>query len=157
MEQLLNPAERVPKITKLSEEIIIEVGPRLWDGEDEKQLIGLKIRIPAGTNAGALGNFQYKAFLVDLILSKINGKKLQQRLATSLSEGEAGNLIAELRAAADQVIADPNSFLDVIKQRPHLLELYSSCTADVENAGHEFGGALPQTDKKALTAFLATL
>ena len=41
-----NPAERVPKITKLSEEIIIEVGPRLWDGEDEKQLIGLKIRIP---------------------------------------------------------------------------------------------------------------
>ena len=157
MEQLLNPAERVPKITKLSEEIIIEVGPRLWDGEDEKQLIGLKIRIPAGTNAGALGNFQYKAFLVDLILSKINGKKLQQRLATSLSEGEAGNLIAELRAAADQVIADPNSFLDVIKQRPHLLELYSSCTADVENAGHEFGGALPQTDKNALTAFLATL
>jgi len=84
-------------------------------------------------------------------------KKLRQRLESSLDDNEIGVLTTELKATVDQIIADPSSFLNVIKQRPHLLELYSSCTADVENAGHDFGGELPQTDKKALIAFLATL
>ena len=36
-------------------------------------------------------------------------------------------------------------------------DIYSSCTAEVENAGHRFGEGLPADDKKALIAFLATL
>jgi hypothetical protein len=157
MERLLNPQQRPPKITKVSEDIIIEVGPRLWDGEEEQQLVGLKLRIPAGTNAGAIGNFLYKEFLVDLILAKVNEKKLRQRLEPRLGESDSTALIAELRATADRVISDPASFLDVLKRQPQLLDRYSSCGATVENAGHDFGGELPAADKQALIAFLATL
>jgi hypothetical protein len=45
----------------------------------------------------------------------------------------------------------------VRKRLPVLLDAYSSCTADVENAGHRFGEDLTDSDKNALTAFLATL
>jgi hypothetical protein len=34
---------------------------------------------------------------------------------------------------------------------------YSNCTAEIENEGHRFGEDLSDADKKALTAFLATL
>lgn len=157
MEQLLNPAERTPKITKVSEDIVIELGPRLWDGEEEKQLLGLKLVVPAGTNAGALGNFQHKEFLVDLILSKVNVKRLRERLKASPNADAAEEVITELQAIADQVIENPAAFLDVVRQRPHLLALYSSCGAVEENRGHDFGGELPQADKRALIAFLATI
>jgi len=157
MDDLLNPDRRIPKITKLSEDIIIEVGPRLWDGEQENQVIGLQVRIPAGTNAGLLGNFQYKEFIVDLVRSKVDRKKLQQQLQTGMDEAAAAQLSDELVEVADLIMADPASLIDVIRVRPHLLELYSSCTAAVENAGHDFGGDLPEADKQALIAFLATL
>ena len=44
-----------------------------------------------------------------------------------------------------------------IGKRPELLKIYGSCAATVENAGHTFGEGLPASDKRALTAFLATL
>jgi hypothetical protein len=157
MDELLNPDKRIPKTTKLSEDIILDVGPRLWDGEQEDQVIGMQVRIPAGTNAGLLGNFQYKAFIVDLVRSKTDRKKLQQQLLTRMDEAEAKQLNAELAEVAELVIADPTSLIDVIRERPNLLQLYSSCTADVENVGHDFGGGLPDADKQALIAFLATL
>jgi hypothetical protein len=157
MEDLLNPDKRIPKITKLSEDVVIEVGPRLWDGAEENQLIGLKVRIPAGTNAGLLGNFQYKEFIVDLVHSKLDRQKLQQRLQSGMDAAAAAQLSDELVEVAGLIIDDPGSLIDVIRERPHLLELYSSCTADVENAGHDFGGDLPDADKQALIAFLATL
>ena len=157
MNELLNPDTRIPKITKLSEDIIIDVGPRLWDGEQEDQVIGLQVRIPAGTNAGLLGNFQYKAFIVDLVRAKTDRQQLLQQLQHQMDEAAALQLSDELVEVAGLIIAEPASLIDVIRERPHLLELYSSCTADVENAGHDFGGELPDADKQALTAFLATL
>ena len=47
--------------------------------------------------------------------------------------------------------------VDAIRRYPRLVEVYSSCTADIENTGHRFGEDLPDADKKALIAFLATL
>ena len=47
--------------------------------------------------------------------------------------------------------------VEAMRKRPELLEVYSSCSARVENDGHRFGEGLPAADKKALTAFLATL
>jgi len=44
-----------------------------------------------------------------------------------------------------------------MRKHRKLIEFYSSCTADVENDGHTFGEDLPEADKKALIAFLATL
>jgi len=40
---------------------------------------------------------------------------------------------------------------------PLLWSLYSSCTQEIENDGHRFGENLPESDKNALIAFLATL
>jgi hypothetical protein len=44
-----------------------------------------------------------------------------------------------------------------MRRHPKLVELYSSCTSEIENDGHRFGEGLSAADKKALIAFLATL
>ncbi|MGD2063634.1 MAG: cytochrome c, partial [Nitrospirota bacterium] len=157
MEDLLHPDRRVPKITKLDEDIIIDVGPRLWDGEKEKPVLGLQVRVPAGTNAGLLGNFLHKEFLVDVVLSKTDPEALHDRLVAHMSDAAAGRVSAELGEVAARMFADPASLVGVLGEKPDLLATYSSCTDDVENKGHEFGGELPESDKQALIAFLATL
>jgi hypothetical protein len=45
----------------------------------------------------------------------------------------------------------------VVKKHPKLMRLYSTCLDSVENKGHRFGQDLPESDKNALIAFLATL
>ena len=48
--------------------------------------------------------------------------------------------------------------VEALRARPYLIkQVYSSCTAEVENAGHRFGEDLSEADKNALIAFLATL
>jgi hypothetical protein len=47
--------------------------------------------------------------------------------------------------------------VDALRSRPQLIEVYSSCNDLIENKGHRFGEDLPESDKKALVAFLATL
>jgi len=157
MEDLLHPDRRIPKITKLDEDIIVDVGPRLWDGEQENPVLGLQLRVPAGTNAGLLGNFLHKEFLVDVVLSKTDPEALHERLLANMTDAAAGRVSAELGDIATQMFADPASLVGVLGAKPDLLATYSSCTDDVENKGHEFGGDLPESDKKALIAFLATL
>ena len=98
--------------------------------------------------------FQQAAIAPTLVVPR---KKLQQQLQAGMDEADAAQLSEELVEVADLIIADPASLIDVIQERPDLLDSYSSCTADVENAGHDFGGELPDADKQALIAFLATL
>jgi len=62
-----------------------------------------------------------------------------------------------LNEVRSEVMHDPASMVDAIRKRPFLLSVYSSCTATVENEGHVFGEGLTAADKKALTAFLATI
>ena len=62
-----------------------------------------------------------------------------------------------MKKVADEIISNPKASLDALAKRPQLVRDYSSCTADVENAGHRFGEDLSDADKKALIAFLATL
>ena len=157
MKLLLNPDQRAPKITKLSEDIVIDIGPRLWDGEEEKQVFGFSLRIPAGIDAGLLGNFQHKQFVVDLVLAKTDPDQLQKRLVSTMGEQAGRETAAKLDNVASQIVADPKSLLDVLRHNPQLVRDYSSCTADVENAGHRFGEDLSNEDKNALIAFLATL
>ena len=71
MQSLLNPETRGNKVTRLDRDIVLEVGPRLWDGKDEKKILGFTLTVPKGTPAASLGNFQHKPFLVDLISSKV--------------------------------------------------------------------------------------
>jgi hypothetical protein len=157
MDELLNPDRRVPKITKFSEDVPIAFGPRLWDGKQERQVLGFSLTIPAGANAGALGNFQHKRFVGDLVEAKLHPDELKKRLVRSLGEEQGKQVFADLEAIRGEVVKDPASMVDEIRNRPHLLAIYGSCAATIENEGHRFGEGLSATDKKALTAFLATL
>jgi len=67
-------------------------------------------------------------------------------------------LVPELQSIADQLLKDPARFVDIMREkRPFLQTHYVSCMQEVENEGHRFGEDLSDADKKALTAFLATL
>ncbi len=157
MTDLLNPADRTPKITRLNSDIVLDIGPKIWDGEKETKVFGLQVVVPEGTRAGLLGNFQYKDFVVDLVLAKTRPKELRARLGRNLDKKETDRVVADLESIIREALADPAQMLGSIKKRPYLLELYSSCTADIENTGHDFGGELSASDKQALIAFLATL
>lgn len=158
MRQMLNPKERVAKITKLDQDIVLDIGPKLWDGDEEKKLFGLTLTVPKGTNAGLLGNFQHKQFIVDLVLAKSDRKKLEKKLAKDFGAEKAKDIATQMREVADEVLRKPGDLIAAIGKRlPLVLDVYSSCTADVENAGHRFGEDLPEADKNALTAFLATM
>ena len=158
MRDLLNPDARPPKITKLNQDIVIDIGPKLWDGAEEQRVYGLNLRVPAGTDAGLLGNFQHKPFIVDLVRSKTQPDELAAQLIKTYGAEQGQQIAGALREIANKVIDDPSQFLAAVRERlPLLIEAYSSCTADVENAGHEFGRDLPDADKQALIAFLATL
>lgn len=158
MRQLLNPKERVSKITKLDQDIILDIGPKIFDGQDEKKLFGFTITVPKGTTVGLLGNFQHKQFLVDVVLSKTNPKQLESKLTPTLGKDKAREVAGQIREVADEILRDPGNLIKAVGKRlPLVLDVYSSCTADVEDAGHRFGEDLPEPDKQALTAFLATL
>lgn len=158
MQALLYPEKRIPKITKLDQDIVLDIGPKLWDGKEENKIYGMTLRVPAGVNAGLLGNFQHKPFIVDLVRSKTKPAVLEANLVATYGENRGKQIAKALRDIANEVIDDPEQFLAAVKNRlPLLLEAYSSCTAAIENAGHEFGTDLPESDKQALIAFLATL
>ncbi|HEY4369871.1 MAG TPA: hypothetical protein VGN07_21730 [Steroidobacteraceae bacterium] len=157
MGELLNPDQRIPKITKFSEDVPISFGPRLWDGKQERQVIGLSLTIPAGASAAALGDFQHKQFVADLIDSGLHRDDLRDRLNRRWGEQRGADVLTALNEIRDGILREPDRLVDEIRKRPLLLEVYSSCTATVENEGHRFGEGLSAADKQALTAFLATL
>ena len=157
MDDLLNPDKRVPKVTKFSEDVPIAFGPKLWDGKDDRAVLGFALTIPAGTNAGALGNFQHKRFVGDLVQSKLHPNELRARLDKELGAQQGKQVMEALNEIREEVIRDPAKMVDEIRERRFLLEVYGSCNAMVENEGHRFGEGLTAADKKALTAFLATI
>ena len=157
MEELLNPGKRVPKIARFDKEVRMALGPRTWDGKEEKQILGFTLVLPAGTRVGGLASFQHKAFVNDLILAKLKPDDLDARLIKQLGEAEGKKAAADLRAVTAEIAKDPEKLVDAIRRYPRLIEIYSSCTADIENQGHPFGQDLTEQDKKALIAFLATV
>ena len=108
--------------------------------------------------ASTLGNFQHKAFIVDLVRAKTAPDELERSLAKRLGKESARKVLADLQAVAREVTGKPNGLVEALRARPYLIkQVYSSCTAEVENAGHRFGEDLSEADKNALIAFLATL
>jgi hypothetical protein len=152
MQELLNPRERRPKVTLTNNDIIIDIGLRYWDGKEEKSLFDMpgQIVIPKGAPAGFLNGLLHKELIADLFLAKRHPDQLEAAGKKALS--------GELAAIADTVVANPSKFVDVfISKREFLRKNYVTCMDEVENAGHPFGEDLSAADKKALTAFLATL
>lgn len=151
MNDLLNPSARIPKATLTDHDVILDVGPRTWDGRNEKAIAGTgQIRIPAGIAANSMTSLNHKALVIDLFLAKRSPEKLASRM-------DKGS-IATLQQIADDTLASPAEFAAILrKQRDLVRDFFSNCTAEIENEGHRFGEDLSDADKKALIAFLATL
>ncbi|MGZ5685707.1 MAG: cytochrome c, partial [Usitatibacter sp.] len=151
MYELLHPKERGLKTTLTDADIIIDLGLRSWDGSQEKIRVGFgPVTIPKGIHAGFLNGLQHKQFVGDLFLAVDNPSRLE-------AEGKKDR-VPELKEIAKRLAAEPSKFVDVIREKkPFLEKYYQTCMAEIENDGHRFGEDLPEADKKALTAFLATL
>lgn len=151
MQELLNPKERGTKRTLTNADLIIDVGIRPLDGKTEKPLGGFgQVRIPEGASAGFLNGLQHKQLVGDLFLAKRDPAKLE-------AAGKK-DLVPTLQTMADEVLKHPARFVDILReQRDFLSANYETCTQEIENEGHRFGEDLSAADKKALTAFLATL
>lgn len=157
VDDLLHPDRRIPKVTQIAEPIRREVGPKLWDGERER-LVGIEIEIPAGTPAGLFGSFQHKELVRDMVLSQLDESALKTRIARRVGPEEVPGAIAEIKGLTRAVLQDPEEVIGIAADRlPILSRLYSTCTATVENDGHRFGESLSESEKRDLTAFLATL
>ncbi|MBL0354316.1 MAG: cytochrome c [Candidatus Dechloromonas phosphoritropha] len=151
MFELLHPKERGSKRTLTNSDLIIDVGIRPLDGKAEKPLGGFgQVRIPEGASVGFLNGLQHKQLIGDLFLAKRDPVKLE-------AAGKK-DLVPTLQAMADEVLKHPARFVEILReQRDFLSANYETCTQEIENEGHRFGEDLSEADKKALTAFLATL
>ncbi|ANQ85781.1 hypothetical protein dqs_2752 [Azoarcus olearius] len=163
MMELLHPGQRLPKVTLLNQDVTLRIGPRLWDGTERETLLGFALTIPAeiegrGVTAGTLGNFQHKQFVVDLVHARTAPEETRSALRQRLGDETGGRVFDDLRAIGEELAGKPNALVEALRARPHLVkQAYSSCTAEIENEGHRFGEDLPDGDKNALIAFLATL
>jgi hypothetical protein len=151
MYELLHPKERGVKATLTDADIIIDLGLRSWDGSRERMRFGFgPVTIPKGAHPGFLNGLLHKQLVGDLFLAVHDPSRLE-------AEGKKERL-PELQAIAKGVAADPAKFVDLIREKkPFLEKYYETCMAEIENEGHRFGEDLPESDKNALTAFLATL
>jgi hypothetical protein len=157
MEDLLHPAQRVPKMARFDKDVRIALGPRTWDGSEESQVLGFTVVLPAGTSVAGMASFQHKELVNDLVAAKLRPAELEAKLVRQLGDAEGKQIAAELKAIIGEILKDPARLVDAVRSHLRLVEIYSSCTADIENEGHRFGEDLPENDKKALIAFLATL
>jgi hypothetical protein len=156
MQQLLNPAQRIPKITRLAQEVVIPIGPRYVFREGEET--GIEIRVPAGTPAIVLSNLDHKQLVGDITLAVTDPEGLDARLRAQWGEEAGAAASATVRDILAGVLREPGNAISVIREhRPDVQRLYSNSTAIIENQGHEFGATLSDQQKSDLTAFLATL
>lgn len=153
MKELLNPSQRIPKVTGFNSDVTIRLFPKLGDGKLE-QFIDTAIRFPVGTPAARIGNFRHKELVGDLVMARVNFDKLKAKYAGWYG-AEKGEQIAKLiRDKGTELLAKPGSILEAGAE---LREVYSNSLAVIENDGHRFGEDLSDKEKDAVTAFLATL
>ncbi len=133
MTDLLNPGERIPKVTMFNDDVVIK-SP------------GVSIVFPKGTPASRIGNFRHKEFANDLILSKTDFPKLKAKYGEKNANA--------IKMAGEDIVRNPGKLLEV---GGTLREIYSNSLTIRENDGHRFGESLSDKEKNALIAFLATL
>jgi hypothetical protein len=148
---MLNPAKRIPKVTPIDSDVILDIGPRLeLGGDGSGTQTGLSITIPKGIPAARLGNLRHKELIDDLALAVAQPDAIVQK------HGE--ERAAQLNALLREMIADPKGVVNTLFEHADLIRaLYSNDTELVENFGHRFGEDLDPQQKRDLTAFLATL
>jgi hypothetical protein len=153
MQDLLNPAKRVPKITLFNRDVVIKLFPKLSDGNMERYL-DATIVLPEDIPSSRIGNFRHKEFADDLILSKVDFGRLEAKYVARYGPEAGKSLAGTIRDKAKELVANPKNLLVIGAE---LREVYSNSLMLREDAGHRFGEDLSDKDKQALIAFLATL
>ena len=153
MQDLLNPAKRVPKVTLFNHDVVIKLLPKLSEGNVERY-VDATIVLPENTPSSRIGNFRHKEFADDLVLSKVDYNKLEAKYVARYGQEAGKNVAATIRDKAKELVADPKNLLMIGAE---LREVYSNSLMLREDDGHRFGEDLSDTDKQALIAFLATL
>ncbi len=150
MNMLLNPSERLKKVTRTDRDIVIPIGPKFWTGNpsdllasatlgnvNQEQLKGLEIKLPKGTPVTYLASLDFKKMIDDWMAEVAGQSSVQARWA-------------KIRDMSQKMYSDT-------AYREQMLAKYSNCRDLVEDKGHEFGVDLPDDEKKALIAFLKTI
>jgi hypothetical protein len=158
--ELLTPPDQRPrKMTILNDDILVEMGPPVWDPVNKRKL-QFRLKIPAGTPQMEVGNLLYKKLIGDMVLSQTDPDALRKKLGDA-DAAEVGALLKEfVSTAGEGAISGQGDFAPFEVLAPHqkLLEKYYMTNHEFrDNGGHAFGTNLSPADKKALTAFLATL
>jgi len=156
VEELLNPEKRIPKVYLTSAEIVVDVAPQVKIGDLET---GLSLKVPKDFPAIALNSLRFKDLLQDIVLNERDPDKLEAKYEEQLTVKRFKALKQGLADMRSRFLADPGHMLvDITRvQGGFVQEYYSNVLEHVENAGHRFGSELSDREKKALTAFLATL
>jgi hypothetical protein len=155
-EDLLNPGKRVPKMNLTDADIIVAVAPEV---DIPGVPSGLRITLPKGYPAVLLNSLRYKDLLQDIVLSQSDPAKLEAKYRDLLTPAQFEELKEGLGRVRVPVTARDGPYtLDItVTEREFIQSYYSNSLTRVENAGHHFGADLPDRDKQALIAFLATL
>ena len=153
---LLNPDERTPKMTYLDRDVIVDLVPEV---EVAGETYGFALRIPEGVPQSAIGTLRHKELLRDLTLALVGRlDDIPEHYKGLLTDEQISELKAELPTIANDLKANPTALVDILDTHwDFIAKYYTNSGARIENAGHRFGEGLSERDKKALTAFLATL
>jgi hypothetical protein len=139
----------------VNEELILDVAPKMEVLDRE---LGLSVRIPPDLPQSSLGTLRYKELIGDSVLAVPDEPKLRAKYQGLLTDAQLDELVAGLTQVRREAFADTGNIVRSLQaQWPFIEKYYVNSKARVENAGHTFGQDLSDEDKKALTAFLATL
>jgi hypothetical protein len=153
MKELLNPGQRIPKVTGFNTEVTIRLFPKLGDNKLER-FVDTAIRFPVGTPAARIGNFRHKELTEDLVTARVDFAKLKAKYVARYGAEKGERVAKTILDKGNELLVKPGS---VLEAGAELREIYSNSLAVIENDGHRFGEDLSEKDKDALTAFLATL
>ena len=139
----------------VSEDLILDVAPKMTVAGHE---LGLSVTVPPEVPQASLGTLRYKDLIGDSVLVVTDQDRLRAKYDGLLTGAQMDELIAGLTQVRRQVFEDTGDIVRSLREQwPFIERYYVNSKARVENAGHAFGEDLSDDDKKALTAFLATL
>lgn len=154
MAELLHPDQRIRKVQTTAEDIIVDVAPDITIGSLHT---GFSIRVPKGTPTVRLNSLRYKDLLQDLLLNERDTATLDAKYKDILPPDRLAALKSGLSKLRKTMTGDVLSLDITAVQGDFIQGFYSNLLTIEENGGHRFGTDLPEEDKQALIAFLATL
>ncbi len=156
MYELLHPDIRKPKAYLTTSEAKIPLIPKLMINP-LKPPISIYLTVPAGTDVAGMGGFRHKDFMKEFI-RYMKDPSTFPLLANRKYGVNLGGMLTRAFAETRRSFGGWANGIHVDAERfATYLKIYGNCDPKDENSGHTFGSGLSEDEKKALTAFMATL